>query len=69
LPKRLFEHPLKQGLISALLWLLAIMLLAAAQAGDLILRRGTEMISNAVMAVDDGNFSHVGMLMGEPGRW
>jgi len=42
---------------------------AAAQAGDLIFRRGTERVSDAVMAVDGGRFSHVGMLVGEHGRW
>jgi len=40
-----------------------------AQAGDLIFRRGTEPVSMAVLAVDGGGFSHVGMLLGEPGAW
>jgi len=42
---------------------------AAAQAGDLIFRRGTEPVSMAVLAVDGGGFSHVGMLLGQPGAW
>jgi len=41
----------------------------AAQAGDLIFRQGTEPVSDAVMAVDGGPFSHVGMLIGQPGDW
>jgi len=40
-----------------------------AQAGDLIFREGTEWISAAVMSVDGGGFSHVGMLIGEAGSW
>lgn len=42
---------------------------ADAQAGDLIFREGTEAVSAAVMTVDGGGFSHVGMLLGEPGNW
>ncbi|MFJ1299932.1 YiiX/YebB-like N1pC/P60 family cysteine hydrolase [Pseudomonadota bacterium AL_CKDN230030165-1A_HGKHYDSX7] len=42
---------------------------AGAQAGDLIFRRGTAAISDAVLAVDPGEFSHVGMLVGGPGAW
>lgn len=42
---------------------------ADAKAGDLIFREGTEAVSDAVMTVDGGGFSHVGMLLGEPGRW
>jgi len=41
----------------------------AAQAGDLIFRRGTEPVSMGVLAVDGGAFSHVGMLLGEQGAW
>jgi len=41
----------------------------AAQAGDLIFRRGTEPVSVAVLAVDGGQFSHVGMLLGQSGAW
>ncbi|CAM4360026.1 YiiX/YebB-like N1pC/P60 family cysteine hydrolase [Kerstersia similis] len=40
-----------------------------AKAGDLIFREGTEAVSDAVMTVDGGGFSHVGMLLGEPGNW
>lgn len=40
-----------------------------AQAGDLIFRRGTAAISDAVLAVDPGEFSHVGMLVGQRGAW
>lgn len=42
---------------------------AAAQPGDLIFRQGTEAISDAVLAVDGGPFSHVGLLLGGPGHW
>lgn len=42
---------------------------STAQAGDLIFREGTEPVSDAVMAVDGGQFSHVGMLIGGPGNW
>ena len=37
--------------------------------GDLIFRRGTENVSQLVQAVDGGDFSHVGMLVGRPGQW
>ncbi|NIF84503.1 hypothetical protein F3J24_13430 [Comamonas sp. Tr-654] len=37
--------------------------------GDLIFRRGTENVSHLVQAVDHGDFSHVGMLVGRPGQW
>lgn len=40
-----------------------------AQPGDLVFREGTEPVSDAVMAVDGGPFSHVGMLVGQPGAW
>jgi cell wall-associated NlpC family hydrolase len=42
---------------------------AQTQAGDLIFREGTETVSAAVRAVDGGQFSHVGMLIGAPGHW
>jgi len=71
-----FAYPLKHGFVSGFLyWLAAVafasepVLPAAAQEGDLIFRRGTEMVSNAVMAVDGGQFSHVGMLVGDHGHW
>lgn len=40
-----------------------------AQAGDLIFRTGTEGISHAVMAIDQGLYSHVGVLIGNAARW
>lgn len=40
-----------------------------AVAGDLIFREGTESVSDAVRAVDTGEFTHVGLLLGGPGRW
>ena len=46
-----------------------LVLPGAVQPGDLIFREGTEPVSDAVMAVDGGQFSHVGMLVGEPGNW
>lgn len=42
---------------------------SGAKAGDLIFREGTELVSAAVLAVDRGTFSHVGMLVGRPGQW
>lgn len=41
------------------------------QAGDLIFRRGTEPVSDMVMMADSQQtaYSHVGMLVGEPGHW
>ena len=42
---------------------------ASAQAGDLIFRRGTEGVSQMVLGMDKGHYSHVGMLVGERGRW
>ncbi|MBB3344904.1 YiiX/YebB-like N1pC/P60 family cysteine hydrolase [Luteimonas sp. RC10] len=42
---------------------------AEAQAGDLVFRRGTESVSAMVLAIDGGQFSHVGMLVGRPGTW
>lgn len=41
----------------------------AVQPGDLIFRKGTEDVSRAVLSLDGGPYSHVGMLVGEPGRW
>jgi len=43
-----------------------------AQAGDLIFREGTELVSHAVLMFDNAGFSHVGMLIaaeGESGGW
>lgn len=40
-----------------------------AQAGDLVFRTGTALVSHAVMQVDDSGFSHVGMLLGGPRHW
>ncbi|UNK42260.1 hypothetical protein MNO14_15150 [Luteimonas sp. S4-F44] len=40
-----------------------------AQPGDLVFRRGTESVSAMVLAIDGGQFSHVGMLVGRPGAW
>ncbi|WP_353857161.1 YiiX/YebB-like N1pC/P60 family cysteine hydrolase [Pseudomonas chlororaphis] len=40
-----------------------------AMAGDLIFREGTEVVSAAVMAVDHGAFTHVGILVGSSGNW
>jgi len=51
------------------LYLAAPALPSAAQAGDLIFRRGTEPVSTAVLMIDGGAFSHVGILLGEPGAW
>ncbi|MEK7944073.1 YiiX/YebB-like N1pC/P60 family cysteine hydrolase [Pigmentiphaga sp. YJ18] len=47
----------------------ADLLAPGARAGDLIFREGTEAVSAAVMAVDRGAYSHVGMLVGQPGNW
>ena len=35
-----------------------------AQAGDLIFRQGTEAVSHMVRTVDQGLYSHVGLLVG-----
>ncbi|WP_234265190.1 YiiX/YebB-like N1pC/P60 family cysteine hydrolase [Hydrogenophaga sp. NFH-34] len=40
-----------------------------AKIGDLIFREGTEVVSAAVLAVDRGTFSHVGMLVRDAGQW
>lgn len=42
---------------------------APARAGDLIFRQGTEAVSHLVRAVDQGVYSHVGLLVGGPGHW
>jgi len=47
----------------------ALSLPAGTQAGDLIFRRGLETTSDVVLAVDGGEFSHVGMLLGQAGTW
>jgi len=51
------------------IWASSIQLPNAAQEGDLIFRRGTEAVSAAVLAADNGEFSHVGMLLGKPHKW
>lgn len=48
---------------------LAIEVPAQARAGDLVFREGTAGVSVAVLSVDGGPYSHVGMLLGEPGQW
>ncbi len=40
-----------------------------AQAGDLIFRQGTEAVSHMVRTVDQGLYSHVGLLVGQAGAW
>lgn len=62
--------------LGAVLWLVAasqvraqVQLPAGAQAGDVIFRQGTEAVSYMVRAVDQGLYSHVGMLVGRPGAW
>ncbi|VFR29717.1 hypothetical protein AMP9_2544 [plant metagenome] len=42
---------------------------AEAQAGDLIFREGTETISDIILSIDPGGYSHVGMLLGSAGNW
>lgn len=42
---------------------------AGAQAGDLIFREGTETISDIILSIDPGGYSHVGMLVGTAGNW
>lgn len=49
--------------------LAADLLPSGAKAGDLIFREGTEVVSAAVLAVDRGTFSHVGMLVREASQW
>lgn len=39
------------------------------QPGDLVFREGRDAISHAVLAVDGGGYSHVGMLLGDARRW
>lgn len=67
----------------AIRWLAAALLISAgldyslasprlpmnAQAGDLIFREGTEAVSSAVMAVDRGAYTHVGMLVRKDDAW
>ncbi|QLF92946.1 hypothetical protein HW090_06960 [Pseudomonas sp. ABC1] len=63
---------LRLGGLLAFLWLApawAISLPSGAEAGDLIFREGTEAVSAMVMAVGRDQYSHVGMLIGEPGNW
>jgi len=48
---------------------LSVTLPSTAQSGDLIFREGTEGVSDMVRAVDGGPYSHVGLLVGEHGRW
>ncbi len=43
--------------------------LGDARPGDLIFREGTEFVSNAVLAIDNGSFSHVGMLAKQDDQW
>lgn len=43
--------------------------LASLQAGDLVFREGTELVSEAVRAMDRGGYSHVGLLTGVPDHW
>lgn len=42
---------------------------AGTQAGDVIFRQGTEAVSHMVRALDQGVYSHVGLLVGQPGAW
>ena len=42
---------------------------AQTQAGDVIFRQGTEAVSHLVRAIDQGVYSHVGLLVGTPGAW
>ncbi len=46
-----------------------VLLPPGARAGDLVFRQGTEHFSDAVMHVDGGPYTHVGMLIGSPGNW
>ncbi|MGS2742293.1 YiiX/YebB-like N1pC/P60 family cysteine hydrolase [Halomonas sp. LS-001] len=40
-----------------------------ARPGDLIFREGTELVSNAVLALDNGTYSHVGILDKQDDQW
>ena len=40
-----------------------------AQAGEVIFRQGTEAVSHMVRTVDQGLYSHVGLLVGQAGAW
>ena len=65
-------HRLSVGGVLALWAVLAgaqVQLPADAQAGDVIFRQGTEAVSHMVRAVDQGVYSHVGLLVGQPGAW
>ncbi|TCV96057.1 permuted papain-like amidase YaeF/Yiix C92 family enzyme [Luteibacter rhizovicinus] len=39
------------------------------EVGDLVFRQGSEPVSDAVRAIDTGEYSHVGMLVGSAGHW
>lgn len=39
------------------------------KSGDLIFRQGTELISQLVISVDQGSYSHVGMIVGDAPHW
>lgn len=43
--------------------------LSGASPGDLIFREGNEAISDMVLTMDDGQFSHVGLLAKHEGEW
>lgn len=43
--------------------------LSGASPGDLIFREGNEAISDMVLTMDDGHFSHVGLLAKQAGEW
>lgn len=43
--------------------------LSGARPGDLIFREGNEAISDMVLAMDEGRFSHVGLLAKQEGKW
>lgn len=65
-------HRLSVGGVLALWAVLAgaqVQLPAGTQAGDLIFRQGTEAVSHMVRVVDQGLYSHVGLLVGQPGAW
>lgn len=43
--------------------------LSGVSAGDLIFRKGNEAISDMVLSMDDGHFSHVGLLAKQEDEW
>ncbi|WP_447895541.1 YiiX/YebB-like N1pC/P60 family cysteine hydrolase [Vreelandella sp. GE22] len=43
--------------------------LIGARPGDLIFREGNEAVSDIVLAMDEGHFSHVGLLTQREGEW